>query len=128
MSAVLLADLLLLAHVVVVLFITGGLVVIGVGGFRSWGWVRGFRWRLLHLAAMGFVALGAVVGRVCPLTVWESALRQRAGQPGYEVGFVQHWLERILYHDWPEWVFTLLYLIVFGLILLAWRRVPPRRR
>ena len=123
----LLADLLLVLHVGVVLFVVGGLVATAVGGLCGWQWVRRFWWRVLHLAAMGFVAVGAVVGWVCPLTVWESALRRRAGETGYEVGFVQHWLERLLYHDWPGWAFTMLYLVVFGLIVLAWRLVPPRR-
>jgi hypothetical protein len=127
MTSALLADLLLVAHVAVVLFIVGGLAAIAVGGVLGWGWVRGFRWRALHLAAMGFVAVGAVVGWICPLTVWEDALRRRAGETAYGTGFVQYWLERLLYHDWPDWVFTALYLAVFGAILLAWRLVPPRR-
>jgi hypothetical protein len=128
MTSALLADLILGAHVAIVLFIVGGLVAIVAGGALGWGWVRGFRWRALHLAAMAFVAVGAVVGWICPLTVWEDALRRRAGEWGYQDGFVQHWLERLLYHDWPDWAFTVLYLAVFGAILLAWWRVPPRRR
>jgi hypothetical protein len=127
MASALLADLLLVAHVAVVVFIVGGLALIAVGGALEWGWVRLFWWRVLHLAAMGFVAVGAVVGWVCPLTVWEDALRRRAGEAEYGTGFVQYWLERLLYHDWPGWAFTVLYLVVFGAILAAWRLVPPRR-
>ena len=127
MSSALLADLLLILHVAIVLFIVGGLVAIAVGGPLGWGWVRGFRWRVLHVIAMGFVATGALVGWICPLTIWEDALRRRAGEAEYGTGFVQYWLERLLYHDWPDWVFTVLYLAVFGAILAAWRLVPPRR-
>lgn len=127
MASALLADLILVAHVAVVLFIVGGLAAIVVGGMLGWNWVRLFWWRVLHLAAMGFVAVGAVVGWICPLTVWEDALRRRAGETGYGMGFVQYWLERVLYHDWPDWVFTVLYLAVFGAILAVWWLVPPRR-
>ena len=127
MSSALLADLLLILHVAIVLFIVGGLVATAVGGPLGWGWVRGFRWRVLHVIAMGFVATGALVGWICPLTIWEDALRRRAGEAEYGTGFVQYWLERLLYHDWPDWVFTVLYLAVFGAILAAWRLVPPRR-
>jgi hypothetical protein len=127
MSSALLADLLLILHVAIVLFIVGGLVAIAVGGPLGWGWVRGFRWRVLHVIAMGFVAIGAVVGWICPLTIWEDALRRRAGEAEYGTGFVQYWLERLLYHDWPDWVFTVLYLAVFGAILAVWWLVPPRR-
>lgn len=128
MSSALLADLVLVVHVAVVLFIIGGLGAIAIGGLLRWRWVRAFGWRALHAAAMGFVAFGAVVGWVCPLTVWEDALRRRAGEAVYGTGFVQYWLERLLYHDWPAWVFTALYLTVFALVVLAWRLVPPRRR
>jgi hypothetical protein len=127
MAGALLADLILVTHVAIVLFIVGGLVAIAIGGVLGWGWVRQFTWRVLHLAAMGFVAVGAVVGWICPLTVWEDALRRRTGEAGYGTGFVQYWLERLLYHDWPDWVFTVLYLAVFGAILLGWWLVPPRR-
>lgn len=127
MSPDILADLILIAHVAIVLFIVGGLVAIAAGGALGWGWVRRFTWRVLHLGAMGFVAVGAVVGWICPLTVWEDALRRRAGESGYGMGFVQYWLERLLYHDWPDWAFTVLYLAVFGAILAAWWLVPPRR-
>ena len=127
MSPGLLADLLLVAHVGIVLFIVGGLLAIAAGGALHWKWVRAFSWRVLHLGAMGFVAVGAVVGWICPLTVWEDALRRRAGESGYGIGFVQYWLERLLYHDWPDWAFTVLYLMVFGAILAAWWLVPPRR-
>ena len=127
MAAGVLADLILVAHTVVVLFIVGGLLAIAAGGALGWGWVRWFTWRVLHLAAMGFVAVGAVVGWICPLTVWEEALRRRAGEAEYGTGFVQYWLERLLYHDWPDWAFTVLYLAVFGAILAAWWLVPPRR-
>ena len=127
MSPGLFADLLLVAHVAIVLFIVGGLLAIAAGGALHWKWVRAFWWRVLHLAAMGFVAIGAVVGWICPLTVWEDALRRRAGESGYGMGFVQYWLERLLYHDWPDWAFTVLYLAVFGAILAAWWLVPPRR-
>ena len=127
MATAVLADLILVAHVAVVLFVVGGLSAIAIGGARGWGWVRQFWWRALHLTAMAFVAVGAVVGWVCPLTVWEDALRRRTGETEYGTGFVQYWLERLLYHDWPDWVFTVLYLAVFGAILAAWRLVPPRR-
>ena len=127
MASAPLADLLLVTHVAIVLFIVGGLVAIVLGGVLGWNWVRFFWWRVLHLAAMGFVAVGAVVGWICPLTVWEDALRRSAGETAYGMGFVQYWLERLLYHDWPDWVFTVLYLAVFGAILLAWWLVPPRR-
>ena len=74
------------------------------------------------------MAAQAWLGRICPLTTWEMALRQRAGQATYGESFIAHWLGRLLYWDAPPWVFTAAYTL-FGLAVLAtWWRLPPRRR
>ena len=36
-------------------------------------------------------------GTICPLTPWEQALRQQAGQAGIRGGFVDHYLVPVLY-------------------------------
>jgi hypothetical protein len=55
-------------------------------------------------------------------------LRRQAGANGYTGGFIEHWLQRLLYYDAPGWVFTLAY-SVFGLAVVAtWWWFPPRRR
>jgi hypothetical protein len=123
-----LADAVLVLHLGVVLFVVLGLPAIVIGNWLGWGWVNAWRWRLAHLAAIGVVTLQAWLGRYCPLTVWESALRERAGQPPYASSFVQHWVERLIYYQAPLWVFALIY-TGFGLLVLwAWWRYPPRRR
>src|SRR5215212_4152479 len=104
-----LADLILAIHFAFVLFVLGGFVVIWVGYFLRWPFVQNFRFRLIHLLAMGFVALEAVVGMICPLTTWENQLRLRAGGEAYQESFVQHWLGRILFYQASETVFTLAY-------------------
>lgn len=121
-----LADAVLLLHGGVVLFVVLGLPAIVVGNHLRWAWVNRRGWRVAHLLAIGVVALQAWLGRYCPLTVWENALRAKAGQTGYEASFVQHWVERLLYHDAPLWLFALMY-TGFGLLVLwAWWRYPPR--
>lgn len=83
---------------------------------------------MAHLVTIAVVALQAWLDRYCPLTVIDSALRQRAGQAGYEAGFVQHWVERLIYHHAPLWVFALRY-TAFGLLVVrAWWRYPPEWR
>ena len=89
---------------------------------------RSWALRLAHAAAIGIVAAQAWLGRICPLTTWEMALRQRAGQATYGESFMAHWLGRLLYWDWPPWAFTAAYTL-FGLAVLAtWWALPPRRR
>ena len=101
----LLADLLLVLHFAIVVFIAGGLILVWIGAWRGWGWVRNPAFRYLHLAAIAFVALEALLGQTCPLTIWEDMLRGGV-RPGT---FVGRWVYRALYYNAPAWVFTALY-------------------
>ncbi|MBI5014268.1 MAG: DUF2784 domain-containing protein [Deltaproteobacteria bacterium] len=118
----LLADGVLCAHLALVLFITLGLPAIPLGGLRGWRWVRSFRFRAAHLAAISVVAAEALAGIACPLTVWEDALRGRGGGDS----FVARLLHRVLFYDLPEWVFTTSYAMLAVAALALWRAVPPR--
>ena len=124
-----LANLVLVLHVAVVLFVVGGLVLIALGNWRRWRWVNAWWFRLAHLAAIAVVVAESWFGIVCPLTTLEAWLRVRAGAPVYGgSGFIEHWLQRLLYYDAPAWVFTLGYTAFALLVALAWWRFPPRRR
>lgn len=119
-----LANAVLVAHLALVLSIVGGLLAIWFGAARGWGWVRNRRFRALHLGAIVFVAAEALLGIVCPLTVLEDALR---GSAGADRGFVERWAGRLLYYDFPSWVFTVGYVGFALLTTLTWRWVPPRK-
>ena len=122
-----LADAILVAHVGIVVFVILGAIAVFVGRTR-WPWVRGFRWRLVHVLLMVFIALQAWLGALCPLTVWEQALRRRAGQASYGESFIEHWLSRLIFFDAPWWSFVAAYSAFAALVLLAWFLVPPKRR
>jgi hypothetical protein len=122
-QVVMLADAILFTHFAVVIFITMALPLIYLGAARGWTWVRAWRWRVLHLAAILFVAAESIVGLACPLTVWEDALRGH--RPG--VGFLERWIERIMFYDLPAWVFVLAYTGFGVLVALTWAMVPPAR-
>jgi hypothetical protein len=121
----LVADAVLVAHAAYVSFVVGGLLLIWLGAWRKWTWVRGFRFRMLHLCAIAFVALEALIGMACPLTVLEDWLRGE-GEAGS--GFIERWLHRVLYWDFPAWVFTLAYIGFAGVVVLTFVLLPPRRR
>ncbi|HVQ61976.1 MAG TPA: DUF2784 domain-containing protein [Burkholderiales bacterium] len=118
------ADAILVVHALFVLFVVGGFVLILVGA-RSWGWVRNHTLRILHLAAIAFVTGEALLGVTCPLTLWEDWLR--AAGPG-ERSFVGRWVARLLYYDFPEWVFACAYCVFTLAVVGAWWLVPPRAR
>ena len=122
-----LADLIVAVHVGYVSFIVGGEVLILLGAVRRWQWVRNFWFRIVHLAAIGFVAIEAMIGMACPLTVWEDLLRHQAGQDVAEGTFIGRCLDRIIFLGFPAWVFTAMH-IGFALLVLATLIVVPPRR
>ena len=121
------ADAILFIHFLFVCFVVIGLALIFVGRWRRWGWVRNFRFRVAHLAAIAIVVLQSWLGMICPLTIWEMDLRVRAGEQAYAGSFVAHWIEELLYYRAPEWVFILLYTAFGALVVASWYWVRPRR-
>lgn len=122
-----LADSLLVLHVLLVGFVIFGLVAIFLGRLLHWRWIRNVWFRVTHLVVIGIVVLQAWLGVLCPLTVWEMELRERAGAAGYEGSFIQHWLQSLLYYSAPEWVFILTYTVFGGVVLASWFLVRPGR-
>ena len=125
-----LADAVLVTHVLYLGFVVIGLLLVVIGGLRRWAWVRNPGFRLAHLVAIAAVTLLAWVDVPCPLTVLEADLRSRSGGDAYAGGFIAHWLGEFLYWDAPPWVFAVAY-SGFGLLVAAgwlWVRPRPLRR
>lgn len=120
------ADAILAAHVLFVAFVVFGLLLILIGKLRAWHWVRNPWFRLAHLAAIAVVVLQSWFSVICPLTIWEMALRERAGGAVYSGSFIAHWLESILYYRAPEWVFVACYSLFGALVVVSWFWVRPR--
>jgi polyferredoxin len=122
------ADALLILHAAIVAFVVFGLLLTVVGMLRRWQWTRNRWFRGLHLFAIGIVAAQAWLGVVCPLTTWEMALRERAGDVVYSGSFIEYWLHRLIFFRADPWVFTLAY-TTFGLAVAAtWYYYPPRKK
>lgn len=122
----LLADIVLLLHFSIVLFVVGGLVVIVAGNFLAWHWVNHYWFRLLHFAAISIVIAESWLGITCPLTTLEWWLREQAGARPQSASFIEHWVQTILFYDAPIWIFTAAY-TVFGLLVVAvWCLFPPK--
>lgn len=128
-SMQLLADIVLVMHFGIVVFVIGGLVAIFVGNSRGWRWVNRLSFRLAHLAAIGIVVAESWFGVVCPLTALEAWLRAEAGAGAstYSHSFIEYWVQRMLYFDAPPWVFTTAYTAFGILVAAAWWHFPPRK-
>ncbi len=81
------ADVVVLIHFAFVLFVA-------FGGFLVIRWRR-FAWIHLPVATYGVVI--EFIGFVCPLTPLENWLRRRGGEAGYDGGFVEEYVMKILY-------------------------------
>lgn len=123
----LLADIVLVLHFAVVLFVVGGLMAVLVGNGLGWRWVNNLWFRLTHLAAIGYVVVQSWFGITCPLTTLESWLREQAGLPSYSESFIEHWVQGLLFYQAPFWIFALVYTVFGALVLLSWWLYPPRR-
>lgn len=114
-----------LANAVVVLHALF-VVFVFAGGFLVWRWPR-LAW--LHLPAAAWGAVVEFTGWICPLTPLEIWLRTEAGADGYTGGFVQHYVEPILYPPGltpgVQWI---LGAAVVGVNLFAYGRLWLRRR
>ena len=119
-----LANIVLVLHALLVLFIVGGLVAIWAGAWFKQGWVRNRVFRIVHLTAIGVVALLAVLDIPCPLTVLEDWLRTGSASPQ---GFIQRWVDAWLYYNFPGWVFAAAYAMFLLVVAVTWLRIPPRR-
>ena len=82
-----LADLVLAVHLAFVLFVVlGGLLVLK--------WPR-LAW--LHIPAAIWGVLIEYAGWICPLTPLENSFRARGGGAGYSGGFIEHYIQPVLY-------------------------------
>jgi hypothetical protein len=121
----LLAGAVLAVHLAIILFNVGGLVVIPLGAWRQWRFVRVFWWRALHLACLAVVALQAALGRVCFLTLWQGELQ---GEAASRAPLVARVVDRLLFWPLPLWAFAVLYIAVWIYVVALWVLVPPRLR
>ncbi|MDG4769895.1 DUF2784 domain-containing protein [Solwaraspora sp. WMMD792] len=104
----------------------GFLAYLAVGGFLAWRWPRTI-W--LHLTAAGWGVLVVAANLSCPLTVAEHWSRRRAGQVGFDEGFVERYLTGVIYPDQYAWAARL---VLAGVVVVSWagvlRAVRRRRR
>jgi len=115
----LLADLLLVVHLLFILFVVGG-------GLLCWKW-RGVI--IPHLIALGWGVFIEFSGRICPLTPLEWQLRGQGREPGGDVGFIEHYLLPIIYpHELTREIQIALGIAVILINILIYSRLLLDRR
>ncbi len=110
----LLADLVVVVHLAFILFVA-------VGGLLAWRWP----WLLwLHAPSLAWAVASITAGLDCPLTPLEKFFRRLAGQDGYAGGFVDRYVEDVVYPgSLTPWLRALAFVaIVIGYVGLHHRR------
>jgi len=126
-NLLLVADAILLLHVLFVAFVVIGLMFIFVGKVYAWSWIRNPWFRLVHLVAIGVVVVQSWFGIICPLTIIEMELRSLANDAVYSGSFISYWLEKLLYYQVPPWVFVVCYTVFGAVVVASWVWIRPRR-
>ena len=126
MTARLLADAVVVAHLAFIAFVLAGGVLA----------LRDRKWAVLHLPAVAWGAFTEFTGTVCPLTPLENSLRRSAGEAGYAGGFIEQYVMPLIYPG----ALTSRMQVLLGLVVIAvnalvyaaawrsWRRDRPSQR
>lgn len=115
MLAARLADLVALAHF-------GFIVFVVVGGVLAWR-RPGLLW--LHVPAVAWAVGIITLGYRCPLTGLENTLRSSASDGGYQGGFIDRYIEGVIY---PAQFTTHVRVAVAVVVLVGWAGLVTRRR
>lgn len=119
----LLADAVALAHLAFIVFVV-------VGGFAVLRYPR-LAW--VHVPVFLWGALISFYNWTCPLTPLEKHLRQKAGEGGYDGGFIDHYILPVIYPETALGEFPRAGFIAAGIFVLAingaiyWRLWRKRR-
>lgn len=92
----------------------GVLLFLIVGGFLAWRW-RGAIYA--HLAIALWACLIVTFPLDCPLTTAENFFRERAGMPILMTGFIDTYIDGVLY---PESLAGAVQLLVAAIVATSW--------
>ena len=98
------------------------LVFVAVGGILAWRWPR-LIW--VHVAAVAWAVSILVIGQDCPLTDLQRYAERHAGEPRDSRGFVDRYLEDVLF---PDRYTTALRVLIGALIVIGWAGFWLRHR
>jgi hypothetical protein len=105
----------------------GYLAYLVLGGFLAWRWPRTI-WLHVATAAWGVTIVAADLlagGITCPLTYAEDWARRRAGDGPLTTGFIDRYLEGVVY---PERYAAVAQALAAAAVLVSWIGYAGRRR
>jgi hypothetical protein len=122
-----LADTIVLMHFAWILFMLWGFVLT-LRGFLHKEFFERWFFRTTHLLGIAYVTTLAIMGKYCPLTVWENVLRAKYDPNlSYTGSFMIHYVEKLVYPDVNPLIIQIptTFIAVFTIVVFIVR--PPRR-
>ena len=113
-------------HVLFVGFVVWTEVGILLGLLLQWEWIYNLPLRGIHLGLVSFVGVQDILGRVCPLTIWENQFRLLAGQEVSGKPFIGRLMHRLLMCHLSEQTQRIIRLSFAVVVLGTFVLVPPR--
>jgi len=123
-----LANIIVVMHFAWIIFMLTGFLLTLCG---FW-WKKIFDWllfRYLHLLGILYVSLLAVMGKYCPLTIWENALREKHESGlAYSGPFIIHYIEKLVYPDINPWFIRIATALIAISTIIIFIIRPPQKR
>lgn len=123
----LLADLIVALHLLWILFMLAGFIL-AAGGFFKKELFDWWRFRTLHFFGIAFAGTLALLGKYCPLTIWENLLRAKYDPSlTYPGSFMIYYFERFIYPDVNPLVIRIptTFVALFSVLVFFLR--PPKK-
>ncbi len=122
-----LSDILVVLHFLWAAFMIGGFVLAVVGIFRP-ACRRLLKLRTTHLIGIVVTATVPLWSGLCPLTIWESTLREGPGMADVPRSFLADYAYQLLYINVPVWVITLVTTLVALTSVILYIIYPPWKK
>jgi uncharacterized protein DUF2784 len=103
----------LIAHVLFILWVIFGAFLVG--------WRPILRWP--HIISLTWGLLVEVLYWPCPLTLLENWFEQKAGVEPFQGGFLLHYLDKLVYPDFPAVILVSAAVVVCGLNIAYYVRL-----
>ncbi len=116
------ADFILIIHFTIIAFIIAGFFLIPIGYKLNLYWSVNKTLRITHFLLIGIVTTESFIGMTCPLTTVEKLLRNDFS----DETFVNYWLSKIIYWDYPLYFFCIVYCLCFFWTFFLWKICPPK--
>jgi hypothetical protein len=120
----LLADVAIVIHFLYALTIIVGLVIVYVGKFLKWRFVKNATYKIIHLTMIMIVAFESIFHIECPLTYIEYKLLSFAKMHHQNTPFIAGLINKILFWNFPNEFFDILYIALALVILMSFVFVP----